>query len=68
MTTFATVYGITDRAAIPNLRAILRDFLARQRQRRQIIRELTGHTDRQLADMGVTRSDIPAIAAGRFRR
>ena len=33
----------------------------------RITRELQGYTDRQLADLGLSRVDIPDIARGTFR-
>jgi len=34
----------------------------------RITQELAGCTDRQLADLGLYRSDIPAVAHGTYRR
>jgi uncharacterized protein YjiS (DUF1127 family) len=34
----------------------------------RITQELAGCTDRQLADLGLYRSDIPAVARGTYRR
>lgn len=34
----------------------------------RITQELVGYTDRQLADLGLSRSDIPAVAQGTYRR
>ena len=48
--------------------------LKRQRARAQqdeifrIERELDGCTDRQLADLGLSRSEIPAVARGTYSR
>lgn len=43
----------------------------RERAQRQeigrITRELQGYTDRQLADLGMSRADIPDVARGLFR-
>ncbi|MDR3435570.1 DUF1127 domain-containing protein [Telmatospirillum sp.] len=36
--------------------------------RARIVNELNATTDRQLADMGFSRSDIPAIANGTYQR
>ncbi len=33
----------------------------------RITLELQGHTDRQLADLGLSRADIPDVARGTFR-
>jgi uncharacterized protein YjiS (DUF1127 family) len=34
----------------------------------RIARELGGYTDRELADLGLSRSEIPAVAQGTYRR
>jgi uncharacterized protein YjiS (DUF1127 family) len=34
----------------------------------RIRRELESYTDRQLSDLGLSRLDIPAVAAGHFSR
>lgn len=44
------------------------DYMARRRKRDQILRELSAYTDRELADLGFCRSDIPAVANGSYRR
>ncbi len=36
-------------------------------QRRRIIRELSMYTDQELAELGFSRGDIPAVASGSFR-
>ena len=57
-------------AALRSTQAQLR--LKRQRARKQceevsrITRELADCTDRQLADLGLCRSDIPAVARGTY--
>ncbi len=45
-----------------------RGFRARMAERARIRRELDSYTDRQLLDLGISRADIPAIAAGDYRR
>jgi uncharacterized protein YjiS (DUF1127 family) len=37
-------------------------------ERARIVNELNAATDRQLADMGFNRTDIPAIANGTYQR
>lgn len=40
-------------------------------QRRRVaqhMRELNGYTDRELAELGIDRLDIPAVARGTYRR
>lgn len=71
MATFAPAFVATERALLPSLRAglvALRDYRNTLVHRHQIARELHAHTDRELADMGITRSDIPAIVRGTFQR
>lgn len=46
----------------------VRDWLARRREIARIEFELGTYSDRHLADLGLTRGDIPAVARGRFRR
>jgi uncharacterized protein YjiS (DUF1127 family) len=41
---------------------------AERRYRARIWRELMSYTDRELADIGLTRSDIPAVVNGTYRR
>ena len=48
--------------------AAWQDYTARRRERAQIIRELGAYTDRELAELGFYRQDIPAIANGTYRR
>ncbi|HTI03247.1 MAG TPA: hypothetical protein VL752_20070 [Acidisoma sp.] len=38
------------------------------RERRRIARELETYSDEELAELGFSRLDIPAIAAGTYRR
>jgi uncharacterized protein YjiS (DUF1127 family) len=42
------------------------NFLASWRRERTVLRELSRLSDRELADLGVARSDIRAIADGSF--
>ena len=41
---------------------------ARRRQAARIAFELNCYSERELADLGLTRSDIPLVARGDFRR
>jgi uncharacterized protein YjiS (DUF1127 family) len=53
------------------LRRFLRRYDAWAEQRRTIRRveaELSTMTPRELADLGLTRGDIPEVARGRFQR
>jgi uncharacterized protein YjiS (DUF1127 family) len=38
------------------------------RERRRIARELSTYSDSELAELGFSRLDIPAVAAGTYRR
>lgn len=38
------------------------------RERRRIARELETYSDEELAELGFSRLDIPAVAAGTYRR
>jgi uncharacterized protein YjiS (DUF1127 family) len=64
----------TDQIVRPSLEGIFaflsrpRAWLANRGQIARITRELSCHSDRDLADMGLTRSDIPAVARGTYRR
>ncbi len=40
---------------------------AQRREIARITRELQSYTDRQLIDLGMSRSDIPDVARGTFR-
>ncbi|MPZ11722.1 MAG: DUF1127 domain-containing protein [Kiloniellaceae bacterium] len=41
-------------------------WLGREHRRRQTIRELSAMSDEMLADVGIARADIPAVAAALF--
>jgi uncharacterized protein YjiS (DUF1127 family) len=51
-----------------SLRARFLAWREKRRQRARMARELMSYTDRELLDLGITRSDIPAIINGTFRR
>lgn len=56
---------------LPSLRRIAAGwtaFRAARRETSRITRELDACTDRELADLGLFRHDIPAIARGAYRR
>lgn len=70
MATFANTFQPA-RAHVPSPRqtlALWHEMQNSRRRRRQIIRELNTHTDRELADMGISRADIRAVADGSYRR
>ena len=46
----------------------LRRWNVRRNEMARVRLELDGYTDRQLIDLGISRSDIPAVAAGEWRR
>ena len=43
-------------------------FRSRSAERARIRRELESYSDRQLSDLGLSRLDIPAVAAGQYAR
>ena len=43
------------------------NFIASWRREREAVRELTRLSDRELADLGIARSDIRAVAEGASR-
>jgi uncharacterized protein YjiS (DUF1127 family) len=42
--------------------------MSASRERRRIARELSTYSDEELSEFGLSRYDIPAVAAGTFRR
>lgn len=59
------------RPLIARLRRIAEARRARAAARRDYLRvmqELSWYSDRELAELGIGRSDIPAVAAGTYRR
>ncbi len=57
---------LADRVRSLNLR--LQAFRAAMRERNRISRELSTYSDDELGELGLSRCDIPAVAAGTFRR
>ncbi|MTJ82207.1 MAG: DUF1127 domain-containing protein [Telmatospirillum sp.] len=45
-----------------------RDFLQARAERQRIFNELNSCTDRELAELGISRADIGAIADGTYQR
>ncbi len=43
-------------------------YRAEQAHRSLIARELAAYSDRDLCDLGISRSDVPAIVNGSYRR
>lgn len=70
MTTLTDILPRIERgpSRLAALSSLVGDYLARSRQRARLIRELELQTDRELADMGIARADIRAIARGQFTR
>jgi len=65
--------GLPERVSFPDLSidsgiarlfARVSNWFAQQRRIDEITRTLSRRTDRQLADMGLTREDIPTVARG----
>ena len=69
-----SIHHDTDVGFMPaglSLRGFAESYRAWADRRRRIARvtnELAAYTDRQLADLGLCRSDIPDVARGTFRR
>ncbi len=53
---------------LARLRVSMNERLAERRRRHRIVTELSHYTDRELADLGFSRADFPAIANGTYRR
>ena len=58
--------SLTHRLRNLNLRFQAYKIAARERSR--IIRELSTYSDDELGELGFSRCDIPAVAAGTYRR
>ncbi len=43
-------------------------YKAEARERNRIVRELSSYSDDELGELGFSRYDIPAVAAGTYRR
>jgi uncharacterized protein YjiS (DUF1127 family) len=46
----------------------IHEIREQRRYRNRIRNELLAYSDRELADIGLTRADIPAVVGGTFRR
>lgn len=57
---------LADQVQALNLR--FQAFMAEVRERRRIANELSTYSDDELAELGFSRLDIPAVAAGTYRR
>lgn len=53
---------------IQGLRARYAVQMTALRERRRVARELETYSDEELAELGFSRLDIPAVAAGTYRR
>ena len=60
-------HGATLLSMVASSPARVAAWLRRRRQVATAIRELSWHSDRELADLGVSRGDIVALAEGRSR-
>lgn len=60
-------FGTTQDAA-PTLRARFAAWNQRRRTIARVTRELETYSERQLHDLGLSRSDIPDVARGRITR
>jgi uncharacterized protein YjiS (DUF1127 family) len=64
--TRTTGQSLADRVRSLNLR--FQAYKAEARERGRIMRELSTYSDDELSELGLSRYDIPAVAAGTFRR
>jgi uncharacterized protein YjiS (DUF1127 family) len=64
--TETTSPSLSDRGR--NLATRFQAYRAAARERNRIVRELSTYSDAELAEFGLSRYDIPAVAAGTFRR
>ena len=55
-------------AVLREARTLIRDGLQVRRSRARARQELESYSDRQLQDLGISRSDIPSIVAGTYAR
>jgi uncharacterized protein YjiS (DUF1127 family) len=63
-----TFLGTSGSSRLARLRANFTARRAEQRRRNRIVTELSRYTDRELADLGFSRADFPAIASGTYMR
>lgn len=63
LTLWASVIAFYD-----DLSTRYRDFLLARAERQRIFNELNSCTDRELAELGISRADIGAIADGTYQR
>ncbi len=63
-----TRFGYQAPAGLTGLAHRFRLWRARRAEIGRITAELSAYTERQLADLGISRSDIPTIAASQYRR
>lgn len=62
------VHGATVTSSFASIPMRVSNWLSRRRDVSRAIRELSLHSDRELADLGVSRGDIVALANGRSRQ
>ncbi|GAB0113122.1 DUF1127 domain-containing protein [Acidisoma sp. C75] len=53
---------------IQALRLRFERFVEARRERARLVRELETYSDEELGELGLSRLDIPAVAAGSYRR
>ena len=66
MASFGT--PIAGTSALAFLSQRYRAFRTQQAERARIRRELESYSDRQLLDLGISRSDIASVASGEYTR
>jgi uncharacterized protein YjiS (DUF1127 family) len=62
---------VTGHSLAGRIRGLAVNFLAYRaaaRERNRIVRELSSYTDAELGELGFSRYDIRAVAAGTYRR
>jgi uncharacterized protein YjiS (DUF1127 family) len=64
--TNTTGRGLADRLRSLNLR--FQAYKVESRERNRITRELSTYSNDELGELGLSRCDIPAVAAGTYRR
>jgi uncharacterized protein YjiS (DUF1127 family) len=55
-------------ARFHNLNLRFQAYRSEARERTRIMRELSTYSDDELCELGLSRCDIPAVAAGTYRR
>lgn len=62
------IAGVSGAARFAGLRAKFAERGAERKRRKQLVFELSQYNDRELADLGFSRADFPAIMDGTYAR